>query len=206
MSLVKISSEGSSCGCPVLVIFSFVFRDQLPGRHTVFSTLATMGLKLAAKKSYHPGKETNKARVARDEQLERESRDSQLESERLDRFSALRQKAGLVDISLEAKQNDKVGAVGSLQTFDKIVDPPKRANNRVNKMDPELAKAKMDPLADMNRFLEETEKWEALGGGEETRSRDERSRAEAGSDLTETVVRKHRSKRRRRSHRVSKDR
>lgn len=166
-----------------------------------------MGLKLAAKKSYHPGKEANKARVARDEQLERESRDSQLETERLDRFSALRQKAGLVDLAVEAKQKDKIEAVGSLQTFDKIVEPPRRVSNRVNKMDPELAKAKMDPLADVNRFVEETEKWEAAGGESETRSRDQKSRDQRShDDLSETVVRKHRSKRRRRSHRVSKDR
>lgn len=171
-----------------------------------------MGLKLAAKKSYHPGKEANKARVARDEQLERESRDAQLETERLDRFSALRQKAGLVDLAVEAKQKDKIEAVGSLQTFDKIVEPPRRVSNRVNKMDPELAKAKMDPLADVNRFVEETEKWEAAGGESETRSRDQKSRDQRSHDqrshdeFSETVVRKHRSKRRRRSHRVSKDR
>lgn len=156
-----------------------------------------MGLKLAAKKSYHPGKEANKARVARDEEREQESRDQKLESERLDRFSALRQKAGLVDTLVEAKQTERVDDVGSLQTFDKIVKPQERFNKRVNKMDPDLAKAKMDPLADMNRFLEETEKWEAAGEVEgETRSRDEGEK--------EPQVQKHRTKRRKRSHRSNK--
>lgn len=160
-----------------------------------------MGLKLATKKSYHPGKETNKARVARDEQREFESRDSKLESERLDRFCVLRQRAGLVDSVVEAKQGGKEAAVGSLQTFNKIVDSPERVNKWVNKMNPDLAKAKMDPLADMNRFLEETERWEAaseVGAGDKQRGND--------SDRDIHAPRKRRLKRKRRSHRVTKDR
>lgn len=139
--------------------------------------------------------------MARDEQREFESRDSKLESERLDRFCVLRQRAGLVDSVVEAKQGGKEAAVGSLQTFNKIVDPPERVNKRVNKMNPDLAKAKMDPLADMNRFLEETERWEAaseVGAGDKQRGND--------SDRDIHAPRKRRLKRKRRSHRVTKDR
>ncbi|KAG5356108.1 Kinetochore protein [Yarrowia sp. B02] len=119
-----------------------------------------MGLKLASKKSYHPGKEANRARVARDERQEQESRDSQLENARRDRFSELRQKAGLADDLVRVEESVPVG---SLQTFNKVVEPPERANKQAKKMDPEEAKAKMDPLADMTRFLKQTEEWEGSG-------------------------------------------
>lgn len=156
-----------------------------------------MGLKLAAKKSYHPGKETNKARVARDEQLEEESRDQKAESERVDRFSLLRAKAGLADEALV--KVTEVQSVGSLQTFSKVVDPEPKAKKSFNKgMDPELVKAKMDPMADIQRFLQETEEWESVGEEQEVedkvRSRDR-----------ERSVRRHGSRRKKRSHRVSKD-
>ncbi|KAG5359066.1 hypothetical protein CJU90_3799 [Yarrowia sp. C11] len=152
-----------------------------------------MGLKLASKKSYHPGKEANKARVARDEQQEAESREKALLSERQDRFSVLRQKAGLVDNVVEAKREHAQDSIGSLQTFSKVVDHPQRVKKRANKMDPELAKAKMDPLADMNRFLEETEAWERSGAPEEV----------SGDDTVDVRVPR---KRKKRSHRVTKRR
>lgn len=118
-----------------------------------------MGLKLAAHKSYHPAKQSNIARVERDERNVAENREKQLETERTNRINELRKKAGLAAVEIESAPPHTLNPTLQPPTFKDLNNSSSWYDRAPTPRPKDLSK--LDPLTDMNRYIAEAEEWES---------------------------------------------